>query len=68
MTLATVHTLGIDVPFSLTLMLCVLSALAACGASGIAGGSLLLIPLACSLLAYLMILLCKLWVLVSLLV
>ena len=49
MTLATVHTLGIDVPFSLTLMLCVLSALAACGASGIAGGSLLLIPLACSL-------------------
>ena len=33
----------------LTLILCVLSALSACGASGIAGGSLLLIPLACSL-------------------
>ena len=49
MTLTAVHTLGIDVPFSLTLILCVLSALSACGASGIAGGSLLLIPLACSL-------------------
>lgn len=33
----------------MTLILCILSALSACGASGIAGGSLLLIPLACSL-------------------
>ena len=49
MTLAAVHTLGIQVSPVLTLILCVLSALSACGASGIAGGSLLLIPLACSL-------------------
>lgn len=49
MTLAAVHTLGIQVSPILTLILCVLSALSACGASGIAGGSLLLIPLACSL-------------------
>lgn len=49
MTLATVHTLGIEVNIGLALVLCVLSALSACGASGIAGGSLLLIPLACSL-------------------
>ncbi|WP_207705040.1 serine/threonine transporter SstT [Candidatus Enterococcus ferrettii] len=49
MTLATVHTLGMEVSLGLSLILCVLSALSACGASGIAGGSLLLIPLACSL-------------------
>lgn len=49
MTLATVHTLGMEVRPSIALFLCVLSALSACGASGIAGGSLLLIPLACSL-------------------
>ena len=49
MTMAEVHTLGIPVPFSLALILCILSAFAACGASGIAGGSLLLIPMACSL-------------------
>ncbi|SJZ74268.1 serine/threonine transporter [Pilibacter termitis] len=49
MTLAAVHTLDIQVPLPLTLFLCLLSALSACGASGIAGGSLLLIPLACSL-------------------
>ncbi|WP_429962225.1 serine/threonine transporter SstT [Enterococcus sp. AZ072] len=49
MTLATVNTLGIEVGLGLSLILCVLSALSACGASGIAGGSLLLIPLACSL-------------------
>ncbi|HFC9111121.1 TPA: cation:dicarboxylase symporter family transporter, partial [Enterococcus faecium] len=36
-------------PFVLKVLLCILSALAACGASGVAGGSLLLIPLACSL-------------------
>ena len=49
MTLTTVHTLGIEASFILKLALCVLAALAACGSSGIAGGSLLLIPLACSL-------------------
>jgi serine/threonine transporter len=49
MTMAAVHTLGIPVPLSLALILSVLSAFAACGASGIAGGSLLLIPMACSL-------------------
>ena len=49
MTMAAVHTLGIPVPIPLALLLSVLSTFAACGTSGIAGGSLLLIPLACSL-------------------
>ena len=49
MTMATAHTLGITVDFPTAIMLSVLSALAACGASGVAGGSLLLIPMACSL-------------------
>lgn len=49
MTLAAVHTLGITVDFPTALLLSVLSAIGACGASGVAGGSLLLIPLACSL-------------------
>lgn len=49
MTLAAVYTLDMQVSPVLTLILCILSALSACGASGIAGGSLLLIPLACSL-------------------
>ncbi len=49
MTLTAVHSLGIAAPFVLKVLLCILSALAACGASGVAGGSLLLIPLACSL-------------------
>ncbi len=49
LTLATVHTLGISVDIGTALLLSVISALAACGASGVAGGSLLLIPLACSL-------------------
>ncbi len=49
MTLATAHTLGIEVSFPAALLLSFLSALAACGSSGVAGGSLLLIPLACSL-------------------
>ncbi|WP_298447040.1 serine/threonine transporter SstT [uncultured Marinobacter sp.] len=47
--LATAHTLGIPVDFGTALLLCVVSALAACGVSGVAGGSLLLIPLATSL-------------------
>lgn len=48
MTLAAVHTLGIPVNIPIALFLCALSTLAACGASGVAGGSLLMIPLACS--------------------
>ncbi len=49
MTLAAANTLGISVDFPSALILCVMSTLAACGASGVAGGSLLLIPMACSL-------------------
>lgn len=49
MTIVTCYTLGISVPFSIAIVLCFVSTLAACGASGIVGGSLLLIPLACSL-------------------
>lgn len=49
LTLATVNTLGIPVDIGTALLLSIISALAACGASGVAGGSLLLIPLACSL-------------------
>lgn len=49
LTLAAVNTLGIEVDFATALILSVLSAVSACGASGVAGGSLLLIPLACSL-------------------
>ncbi|MBZ9624172.1 serine/threonine transporter SstT [Clostridium sp. FP2] len=49
MTLAAVATLGIKVDMPTALILSILSAVAACGASGVAGGSLLLIPLACSL-------------------
>lgn len=49
LTLAAVHTLGITVDIPTAIILSVLSAIAACGASGVAGGSLLLIPLACSL-------------------
>ena len=49
LTLATVNTLGISVDFSTMLVLSVLAAISACGASGVAGGSLLLIPVACGL-------------------
>ncbi|MDQ0245050.1 serine/threonine transporter [Bacillus fengqiuensis] len=49
LTLAAVHTLGIQVDLPTAIILSVLSAVCACGASGVAGGSLLLIPLACSL-------------------
>lgn len=49
LTLATVNTLGIEVDFLTALMLCVVAAVSAAGASGVAGGSLLLIPLACNL-------------------
>ena len=49
LTLAAVTTLGIGVDFATALILSVVSAISACGASGIAGGSLLLVPVACSL-------------------
>ena len=50
MTLAVANTLGIDVSFPSALFLSVIATLGACGASGVAGGSLLLIPMACSFL------------------
>jgi len=49
MSLAVCHTLGITVSLPTAIILCIISTLAACGSSGVAGGSLLLIPLACSL-------------------
>ena len=49
LTLATVNTLNIPVDFSTAILLSVIAAVSACGSSGVAGGSLLLIPLACSL-------------------
>ena len=49
LSLAAAHTLGIAVDIPTAILLCVLASISACGASGVAGGSLLLIPLACSL-------------------
>ena len=49
MTLAACHTLGIQIDIVTAFLLSILAALGACGASGVAGGSLLLIPMACSL-------------------
>ena len=49
LTLAAVHTLGIPVDLPTALLLSVVASLCACGASGVAGGSLLLIPLACNM-------------------
>ena len=49
MTLAAAYTLGISVSIPTAIVLSILATLSACGASGIAGGSLLLIPVACSL-------------------
>lgn len=49
LTLATVNTMGISVDLPTALLLSVVSSIAAAGASGVAGGSLLLIPLACGL-------------------
>ena len=49
MTLATCHTLGIAPSLGSALLLSVIATFGACGASGVAGGSLLLIPMACSL-------------------
>lgn len=49
LTMAAVHTLGIPVDLPTALLLSVVASLCACGASGVAGGSLLLIPLACNM-------------------
>ncbi|KXF81758.1 serine/threonine transporter SstT [Enterovibrio coralii] len=49
LTLAAVHTMGIEVDAATALLLSIVAAVSACGASGVAGGSLLLIPLACNL-------------------
>ncbi|HAU6745768.1 TPA: serine/threonine transporter SstT [Salmonella enterica subsp. enterica serovar Godesberg] len=49
LTLAAVHTLGVPVDLPTALLLSVVASLCACGASGVAGGSLLLIPLACNM-------------------
>ena len=49
LTLATVHTLGIPVDITTMIILSVVATVSACGASGVAGGSLLLIPVACGL-------------------
>ena len=49
MTLAAAHTLNVPVDFATALLLCFIAAISACGSSGVAGGSLLLIPLACGL-------------------
>ncbi|MCD1147528.1 serine/threonine transporter SstT [Peptoniphilus sp. KCTC 25270] len=49
LSLAAAHTLGVSVDIPTAILLSVLAAVSACGASGVAGGSLLLIPLACSL-------------------
>lgn len=48
-TLAGVHSLGVEVDFMSALLLSIFATIGACGASGVAGGSLLLIPLACAL-------------------
>lgn len=49
LSLAAVHTLGIHIDFATALLLSIVATISACGASGVAGGSLLLIPLACNL-------------------
>ncbi len=50
LTLAVAHTMGMEVSFLPALLLCAIATLGACGASGVAGGSLLLVPMACSFL------------------
>ena len=48
LSLAVAHTVGLEVTFASALMLCVIATIGACGTSGVAGGSLLLVPMACS--------------------
>ena len=50
MSLVAAFSLGMDVPISMAMVLCIIATIAACGSSGITGGSLLLIPMCCSLL------------------
>lgn len=50
MALAVAHTIGANIPFALQIALSIVATLGACGTSGVAGGSLLLIPMACSLM------------------
>ena len=49
MTMAAANTVGVHVDFGSALLMCIASVICACGTSGIAGGSLMLIPLACSI-------------------
>ncbi|MBQ7567226.1 serine/threonine transporter SstT [bacterium] len=49
MTLATVNTLNIHIDVISAILMCIMATISACGSSGVAGGSLLLIPLACSM-------------------
>ena len=49
LTLAAAHTLGMQIDFGTAILLSVVASISACGASGVAGGSLLLVPLACGL-------------------
>jgi len=49
LSLAAVNTLGVNVDFTTMLILSIVATVSACGASGVAGGSLLLIPVACGL-------------------
>lgn len=49
MSMMAAYTMGISIDLPTAIILCVLATASACGASGVAGGSLLLIPLACSL-------------------
>jgi serine/threonine transporter len=49
LTMATVHTLGMHVDLASMFLLCIVAAVCACGSAGVAGGSLLLVPLACSM-------------------
>ena len=48
LSLAVAHTMGVQVSFGAALLLSLVATLGACGASGVAGGSLLLVPMACS--------------------
>ena len=50
MSLAAANTLGMNIPFGLAIVLSIVSTLGAAGTSGVAGGSLLLVPMACSLM------------------
>ena len=50
MSLTAAHTIGVDIPLVIEATLSIVAAIAACGASGVAGGSLLLIPMACSMM------------------